>query len=33
VESQRVKPRAAEEAGFRFRFPQLGGALADLIGY
>jgi len=31
VESQRVRPRAAEEAGFRFRFPQLGPALADLL--
>jgi len=29
--SQRVSPRAAESAGFRFRFPQLGPALADLL--
>jgi uncharacterized protein (TIGR01777 family) len=29
--SQRVSPRAAESAGFRFRFPQLGSALADLL--
>jgi uncharacterized protein (TIGR01777 family) len=29
--SQRVAPRAAESAGFRFRFPQLGPALADLL--
>jgi uncharacterized protein len=31
LESQRVAPRAAESAGFRFRFPQLAGALADLL--
>jgi hypothetical protein len=30
--SQRVLPREAERAGFRFRFPQLGPALADLLG-
>jgi NAD dependent epimerase/dehydratase family enzyme len=29
--SQRVLPRAAGSAGFRFRFPELGEALADLI--
>ena len=29
--SQRVAPAAAEAAGFRFRFPQLGPALADLL--
>lgn len=29
--SQRVAPRAAQAAGFRFRFPQLGPALADLL--
>jgi|SRR5579871_3639 len=29
--SQRVVPRAAEAAGFPFRFPQLGPALADLL--
>ncbi len=28
--SQRVQPRAAEELGFRFRFPALRGALEDL---
>jgi uncharacterized protein (TIGR01777 family) len=30
--SQRVAPRAVESAGFRFRFPQLGTALGDLLG-
>jgi uncharacterized protein (TIGR01777 family) len=30
--SQRVTPRAAESAGFRFQFPQLGPALDDLVG-
>lgn len=29
--SQRAVPRAAEAAGFPFRFPQLGPALADLL--
>jgi uncharacterized protein (TIGR01777 family) len=29
--SQRVVPQAAEAAGFRFRFPELGGALRDLL--
>ena len=29
--SQRVAPGAAEAAGFRFRFPQLAPALADLL--
>jgi len=29
--SQRVLPKAAESAGFRFRFPQLQPALADLF--
>lgn len=31
LDSQRVAPRAAEAAGFRFRFPQLAAALADLL--
>ena len=31
VESQRVLPKAAEEAGYHFRFPQLSGALADIF--
>jgi uncharacterized protein (TIGR01777 family) len=31
LESQRVAPRAALAAGFAFRFPQLGPALADLL--
>jgi uncharacterized protein (TIGR01777 family) len=30
--SQRVAPAAAEAAGFRFRFPQLAPALANLLG-
>jgi uncharacterized protein (TIGR01777 family) len=29
--SQRVEPRAAEAAGFRFRYPELGPALAALL--
>jgi uncharacterized protein (TIGR01777 family) len=29
--SQRVVPAAAEAAGFRFRFPELGGALANVL--
>jgi uncharacterized protein (TIGR01777 family) len=29
--SQRAVPKAAESAGFTFRFPQLPGALADLL--
>src|SRR5579872_5126696 len=29
LESQRVQPQAAEAAGFRFRFRELGPALAD----
>ncbi|PWU07054.1 MAG: TIGR01777 family protein [Terriglobia bacterium] len=29
--SQRIIPRAADAAGFRFQFPQLGPALADLL--
>jgi uncharacterized protein len=32
LDSQRVAPRAAESAGFRFRFPQIGPALTDLLG-
>jgi uncharacterized protein len=31
LDSQRATPRAAEAAGFRFRFPQIGPALADLL--
>lgn len=30
--SQRVLPAAVESAGFRFRYPQLGPALAELLG-
>jgi uncharacterized protein (TIGR01777 family) len=30
--SQRVTPNAAVSAGFAFRFPNLGPALADLLG-
>jgi hypothetical protein len=30
--SQRILPAAAEAAGFKFRFPELGGALSDLLG-
>jgi len=30
-DSQRVVPNVAENMGFRFRFPQLPGALADLL--
>lgn len=30
--SQRVAPAAAEAAGFRFRYPQLGPALVNLLG-
>jgi len=29
--SQRVLPKASEAAGFQFKFPQLGAALADLL--
>jgi uncharacterized protein (TIGR01777 family) len=31
LDSQRVVPKAAESAGFRFRFPELAGALADAL--
>jgi uncharacterized protein (TIGR01777 family) len=31
LDSQRVAPKAAESAGFRFRFPELAGALADVL--
>src|ERR1035437_11000033 len=30
--SQSVLPAAPEAAGFKFRFPELGGALQDLLG-
>jgi uncharacterized protein (TIGR01777 family) len=30
--SQRVIPEAAREAGYRFRFPKLDGALLDILG-
>ena len=30
--SQRVAPKATESAGFKFRFPQLEVALADILG-
>ena len=30
--SQRVLPAAPEAAGFKWRFPELGGALKDLLG-
>jgi hypothetical protein len=30
-DSQRVLPKVAENMGFRFRFPQLSAALADLL--
>lgn len=29
--SQRISPKGAEEAGFRFRYPQLAAALADTL--
>jgi hypothetical protein len=29
--SQRATPNAAEAAGFQFRFPELAGALADVL--
>jgi len=30
--SQRVLPKAAQSAGYRFKFPELGPALRDLSG-
>jgi uncharacterized protein (TIGR01777 family) len=30
-QSQRAVPRAAESAGFRFKYPELGAALADVL--
>jgi hypothetical protein len=30
--SQRVVPRVAQESGYRFVYPELAAALADLIG-
>jgi NAD dependent epimerase/dehydratase family enzyme len=30
--SQRVEPAAARAAGFRFRYEELGAALADVLG-
>lgn len=32
LDSQRVLPKAAQAAGFQFRYPDLGPALADLVG-
>lgn len=32
LEGQRVMPRAALDAGYRFRFPELGGALEAALG-
>jgi uncharacterized protein len=29
--SQKVMPKAAKEAGYQFRFPELAGALGDLL--
>jgi uncharacterized protein (TIGR01777 family) len=31
LESRRIVPAAAEKAGFAFRFPEIEGALADLL--
>jgi NAD dependent epimerase/dehydratase family enzyme len=31
TESQRVLPKGAETAGYRFAFPNLSGALEDLL--
>jgi len=30
--SQRVLPQAASDAGFAFRYPELGAALRNLLG-
>ena len=30
--SARVVPRRLEETGYKFRFPELGGALRHLLG-
>jgi NAD dependent epimerase/dehydratase family enzyme len=32
LDSQRVLPKAAQAAGFQFRYPDLGPALAGLVG-
>jgi NAD dependent epimerase/dehydratase family enzyme len=32
LSSQRAVPRKALELGYRFRFPDLAGALRDLLG-
>jgi hypothetical protein len=32
LDSQRILPKAAEEAGFRFAYPELRGALRELFG-
>jgi NAD dependent epimerase/dehydratase family enzyme len=32
LEGQRVLPARAREEGYAFKFPQLEGALADLVG-
>jgi hypothetical protein len=32
LDSQRVLPKAAVAAGFEFKYPNLGPALADLVG-
>ena len=32
LDSARVLPRAAEKAGFRFKYPELGPALVDVAG-
>ena len=30
--SQRALPQSAEAAGYRFRYPELGAALRDVVG-